>query len=299
MVISRTAKINIKQTMIRENISWFGDLNSIQFLSRLYDLESLPSFDPRFKTAHSDIATHTVSFHDWDDDWIYDDSRFNLMNCDDDVYLKFLCESIHPVVRKKSDEATLLMNLYNHELNADGYKITMKISSFGNLGYEATRINPDTISAFKEIQKTDYLSTHHVQSQISRMMDNIESDPELAIGTAKEFVETISKTILNQLSISFEDNTDLHKLVRTVLLTLNPLDISSDDVTMQELQRKISGSLTTLVLSIAELRNKKGTGHGKSAEHMPIKKEIAHLAVNSASTIGLFMVHAYDNYNLK
>jgi hypothetical protein len=33
--------------------------------------------------------------------------------------------------------------------------------------------------------------------QVTRMEEAIESDPELAIGTAKEFIETMCKTILD------------------------------------------------------------------------------------------------------
>ena len=299
MTISRTTRLNIIQTMKREGISWSGNLNSVEFLSRLYDLEAFPSFDPRYKTSYWDIVTHTVSFDDWEDDWVYTDSRFDLMNCEDTTFLNFLCETIHPVVRPKADEAKALLDMYNHELASEGYKITKKNSNFGNIWYVAEGINPETIDALEEIQKIDILSKQHVILQISRMKDNIESDPELAIGTAKEFVETISKTILEKLDIPFVTNTEIHKLVRLVIKELNPLGLDSEDGRMMDLQKKFSGSISTVIISLAELRNKHGTGHGKVADHVPVDPEAARLAVNCASTIGLFMIKAFEKYDSK
>lgn len=49
--------------------------------------------------------------------------------------------------------------------------------------------------------------------QIDRMKSAVEDDPGLAIGTAKELVETTCKTILEERGIKFEDNADIAKLV--------------------------------------------------------------------------------------
>jgi len=299
MSISRDTRLNIIRTLKREGVSWSGNLNDADFLSRLYDLESIPSYDPRYKTSYSDILTHTVSFDDWDYDWVFTDARFNLMNCEDLEFLKFLCETIHPVIRPIGDEAKALLDLYNRELVSEGYKIIKKNSDSGKTWYVAEGIDSKTIDALEEIQKIDILSKHHVTLQISRMKENIESDPELVIGTAKEFVETIAKTILEKLNIPFETDTKIHKLVRLVVEKLNPLELDEENTKMLKLQKKFSGGITTMVVSLAELRNSQGTGHGKVADHVPIRAEAALLAVNSASTIGLFMIQAYEKYDLK
>jgi hypothetical protein len=221
------------------------------------------------------------------------------MNCDDVTFLNFLCETIHPVVRPKADESKNLLDMYNNELSSEGYKIVNKNSNFGKIWYIAEGIDRETIIALEEIQKIDILSKQHVILQISRMKDSIDTDPELVIGSAKEFVETISKTILEKLNIPFETDTAIHKLVRLVVEKLNPLKLDVGDVAMMELQKKFSGAITTVIISLAELRNSQGTGHGKIADHTSITAETALLAVNSASTIGLFMIQAYEKYDLK
>ena len=83
-----------------------------EFLSRLFNLSMLPSTDDRFKDAAGDIWRHRVNNFDWGDDWIFYDGRFGLMNGDDENFLAFLCETIHPVVRPEPAEAERICQLY-------------------------------------------------------------------------------------------------------------------------------------------------------------------------------------------
>ena len=41
--------------------NYYGRLEEIDFLKRLYDLERMPSFDSRFVSAEQDIWQHTVN----------------------------------------------------------------------------------------------------------------------------------------------------------------------------------------------------------------------------------------------
>ena len=63
----------------------------------------MESNDSRFPNAIDDIWQHRINNpNDWEDNWIFNDSRFNLMSCDDSIFLNFLCEMIHPIVRENS-----------------------------------------------------------------------------------------------------------------------------------------------------------------------------------------------------
>lgn len=104
-------------------ISWSGRLEEQMFLARLYDLQSLPSADPRFKDAAGDIWKHRVLNNDWDDDWVFYDRRFNLLRCADEEFLRFLCETVHPVVRSDTDEARGLVAELNRMLVTDGWEL--------------------------------------------------------------------------------------------------------------------------------------------------------------------------------
>jgi hypothetical protein len=105
------------------DVAWSGRLTQREFLARLYDLESMESHDPRFRTASGDIAMHTENFSDWTPDWVFADGRFNLHLCSDEELLRFLVETVHPVVRISPDEARAMVEQYNAVLPLDGWEL--------------------------------------------------------------------------------------------------------------------------------------------------------------------------------
>ena len=65
-----------------DRVSWSGRLEDADFLARLYDLSSMPSYDYRYKDADGDIRCH-VGWRDWERDWVFTDGRFDLLHADD------------------------------------------------------------------------------------------------------------------------------------------------------------------------------------------------------------------------
>ncbi|MFD5482157.1 AbiJ-related protein [Streptomyces hawaiiensis] len=121
--------------------NWSGSLDEVTFLRRLYDLDRLESFDPRFATAEGDIVQHRYNNpEDWDDDWVYGDRRFDLADGPDEVLLRFLAEMIHPAVRTDTSEAERLLALINNALDPDGYQLVPARTVGGYPVYEARRI---------------------------------------------------------------------------------------------------------------------------------------------------------------
>ena len=100
-----------------------GKLSEIDFLSRLYDLDNMPSNDPRFPNAKGDIVQHTVNNYDWDDYWFFSDDRFHLLNGDDQFLLRFLCEMLHPAVRNEKSCWKAYLVKFNELLKPDGYQL--------------------------------------------------------------------------------------------------------------------------------------------------------------------------------
>ena len=101
MPISEVTKRNIFEVF--DKVSWYGRLEENEFLSRIYDLETLPSTDQRFDNAGADIWQHRINNFDWEDDWVFYDERFGLSNGEDHVLLRFLCETLHPMVRSNTN----------------------------------------------------------------------------------------------------------------------------------------------------------------------------------------------------
>jgi hypothetical protein len=96
MKITQITRRDIIDALTVEKISWNGRLEEAEFLSRLFDLAALSSTDRRFPDAAGDIWQHRVNNLDWSDDWVFCDSRCNLMSGDDETLLRFLCETMHP-----------------------------------------------------------------------------------------------------------------------------------------------------------------------------------------------------------
>lgn len=126
------------------------------------------------------------------------------------------------------------------------------------------------------------------------MESAVENDPGLAIGTAKELVETVCKTILEERGKTLESNLDLPKLVKQTAaeLKLTPSDIP-DEVKASESIKRLLKNLADITYGIAELRNSYGTGHGKSAKSRGLSSRHAKLAVGAASTLAIFLVETH------
>jgi AbiJ N-terminal domain 3 len=119
--ISEVTRRSIVDFFTMSQTHWSGRLQDNEFLARLYDLNSLPSHDYRYRTASSDIFQHRVRNSDWENDWVFHDSRFNLLYESDEEFLRFLCETVHPIVRPDPDDARKLVEVYNKELAPDGW----------------------------------------------------------------------------------------------------------------------------------------------------------------------------------
>lgn len=107
----------------RVHYSYFGRLDEIDFLKRLYDLNKLPSTDSRFPDAEGDIYQHTVNNDDYPSCWVFNDDRFKLKNGSDEVYLKFISEIFHPAVRFEKGYWKEYLAEINRLLKNDGYEL--------------------------------------------------------------------------------------------------------------------------------------------------------------------------------
>jgi hypothetical protein len=107
----------------RVTYNYFGRLEEIEFLKRLYDLNNMPSLDSRFTDAESDIWQHTVNNDDYSFCWVFEDERFQLKNGSDEVYLRFICEIFHPTVRIEKGYWKEFLDEISRLLQNDGYEL--------------------------------------------------------------------------------------------------------------------------------------------------------------------------------
>lgn len=121
-------------------IQWSGRLEEDEFLSRIYDLKQMPSTDSRFSTALGDIQQHRRNFNDWPDEWVFTDPRLNILWASDEEFLKFLCETVHPVVRPDAETARELVDKYNTYLKSDGWELFEKADISGRPVFGARKV---------------------------------------------------------------------------------------------------------------------------------------------------------------
>lgn len=296
MKISELTRRDIIDAIQVENFFWWGRMDETAFLSRLYDLQKLPSTDGRFSDALGDIWQHRINNFDWDNDWIFYDPRFGLRDGDDEAFLQFCCETIHPVVRSDVTEVERIRQLYNQYLKNDGFEIVEKtrISNKPVFVGRYIGLSSPALAAVKQSAVT--MDAGYVSQQITRMEASVDTDPTLAIGTAKELVETCCKTILDSRNVEFSSGADLPTLVKLTskALALTPEDIPDKAKAVDTIRRLLS-NLGSITHGVSELRNQYGTGHGKTAQSRGLLPRHAKLAVGSASTLAVFLLETHED----
>lgn len=293
MPLTDVTRRAIVDELVVENIDWAGRLEEQDFLRRLYPMDELPSYDGRFTSAAGDVWQHRVRNHDWPDDWVFTDQRFELENGPDDVFLRFLVEGVHPAVRRDLEGAARLVAMYNRHLRADGFELHVTSEISGRPVYGA-RTLLDAVPPLTHLQQSVKIDSSYLSQQLTRMEVAVVSDPELAVGTAKELIETVAKTILEDCGVEVGRRDDLPKLVRAAIEALAlGRDISA--ASASETMKRLLNNLGSIAGGIAELRNAHGTGHGRSAQtKASIQPRHARLAVGAAAALAAFFIETHE-----
>ncbi|AWK52497.1 hypothetical protein DIC82_16480 [Clostridium beijerinckii] len=134
-----------------------------------------------------------------------------------------------------------------------------------------------------------------VSKQLKRIYDSLEEDPELALGTTKEMIETVLKTILKNKVDKLED-LDMPALIKAAQkhLKLIPDEVVNANKANDTVKKTLN-NLGQIVIGITELRNSYGTGHGKLKNNSGLKDYHARLAVNAGVTLAKFFMEAYKD----
>jgi AbiJ N-terminal domain 3 len=149
-------------------VIWWGRLDEIQFLKRLYDVGSMPSLDDRFDSAVGDIWQHCVNNADWDIDWVLMDPRFELTTSDPKL-LAFLAETLHPEVRSDRAEIEKLLASYNRILRRDRVEILSSGKLSGRVTYSGGPAVPRPVTPEALGRAIGFAISGHVKAQ------NVES----------------------------------------------------------------------------------------------------------------------------
>jgi hypothetical protein len=139
------------------------------------------------------------------------------------------------------------------------------------------------------------LNAPHLADTIRRIEAAVDADPSLAIGSAKELIETCCKTILSERGVTEDlDKLELGPLVKRTAkqLALVPESIP-DSARGAESIRRVLSNLATVTQGLAEIRNLYGTGHGKDGKRRGLAPRHARLAVGAATTLATFLLDTH------
>ncbi len=124
-----------------------------------------------------------------------------------------------------------------------------------------------------------------IREQLDRIRRAVTNDPALAVGSAKELIESTAKVVLIELGHVVDERSDLPELAKAAQLALGLHPSATSGADGSEGVKRILGAVTTIANGLAELRNRgHGTGHGPATARVGLRPRHAHLAVNAAIT---------------
>lgn len=191
-----------------EKYPYYGRLELIDFLKRLYDLSSWSSLDPRVSNAEEEIIMHTRN-GDYPDEWIFEDERFQLLEGEDSVLLNFLCEIFHPEVRDENGIWEKYLEKINTLLVEDGYQLfsNSKLSGRDIFNWRIYKKNTGVFIPFSQRNKSLLRSKKNsislpnaMRHQLFKLMDTYNEAFMDTTETGLNYYKSIQEFVLIEIN---------------------------------------------------------------------------------------------------
>lgn len=119
-----------------------------------------------------------------------------------------------------------------------------------------------------------------IADHLHRLSGTVDSDPRLAVSTAKALIESTAKCVLVARSVEYASTAKLPALVSQAqaALSLAPKGVSDEDKSL----RQVLQSLISLTQGVTEVRNKVGVDHGAESVPTWVRPRHARLIVGAA-----------------
>lgn len=191
--------------------------------------------------------------------------------------------------RQLTEELLQLLGLDNEDLSVGaGVSLRRALSRCG------FRLNEEGyLEVAGETSVVSHANRPAIEYQLARLR-RADDDPGLMIGTAKEMLESTAKYVLEELGSPVQDNVDFGQLLYRARerLRVRPEDIAAEGPETQAV-KKILGSAATIAEQVNHLRNREGTGHGRTLPS-GVSEPVAYLVVREACSIVELMFASLD-----
>ena len=147
-----------------------------------------------------------------------------------------------------------------------------------------------------ELEKTaTLLNFDTVRRDLDKAMASLDTDPEKSLTASCSLVESVCRSILVELGKALPAKKDIKSLFNAVRepLGLHPNRTDLDPTIAKDVQKVMSG-LASVVDGIGALRTHGGDAHGRERGFKRIDTRIANLAIQSSSTIALFLIETWQ-----
>lgn len=138
-----------------------------------------------------------------------------------------------------------------------------------------------------------------IRQQVEAIEEAIHDRPAMVFDLAKALVETICKTILDELGVGYDNNFDAPKLLRETLIRLQlfPSGHESPSDVTESIKKTVNGLMTT-VQGLCDLRTREGmASHGREAFSTNLEPVQALLAASAADTVAGFLWNVHKSYS--
>lgn len=138
-----------------------------------------------------------------------------------------------------------------------------------------------------------------IRQQVEAIEEAVHDRPAMVFDLAKALVETICKTILDELGVGYDNNFDAPKLLRETLIRLRlfPSGHESPSDVTESIKKTVNGLMTT-VQGLCDLRTREGmASHGREAFSANLEPVQALLAASAADTVVGFLWNVHKSYS--
>jgi hypothetical protein len=190
----------------------------------------------------------------------------------------------------KQEDLDKLKAIYSRYLRGDGYELYIRYNISSMPIYGVRKIETGIDIQEKSIQQ--YLDSEYVLSKVNLMKSMVKTNTDLALGSAKELLEIVCKSILSEKKISYTDDMTLSKLFKETINSVGILESSSASNKEQADRsiRQILSGLNSVIQGVSELRNGYGSGHGKEASFKRLEPQYVEFVVSIVSNIVVFIL---------
>jgi hypothetical protein len=183
---------------------------------------------------------------------------------------------LHDIGRRKSE----------HGFDADAYRERWLVT-LREAGFEidpATMVLSDPTRPTSLGLTADALAAltdpSAILDHLTRLGDTVETDPRLAVSTAKALIESTAKSVLTARGVAYTKSDKVPALVNRAQESLarSAKGASSEVPAL----RQILQSLVTLAQGVTEIRNQVGVDHGAESVPLWVRPRHARLVVGAA-----------------